>query len=114
MDKNHLKNQILLLIIFLSFFFLIIAYNLQKKLTETYLSYNSVVLTDRYGEIITLLPNKKGYRVQYIDKIPSHFKEFLIKKEDKYFYYHFGFNHVSILKQEFLNWASVKERVLVL
>jgi penicillin-binding protein 1C len=98
MDKNHLKNQILLLIIFLSFFFLIIAYNLQKKLTETYLSYNSVVLKDRYGEIITLLPNKKGYRVQYIDKIPSHFKEFLIKKEDKYFYYHFGFNPVSIFK----------------
>jgi penicillin-binding protein 1C len=98
MPKFNFKNVFVISFILLIFIFLIIAYSSQKKLVEIYESQNSIVIKDRNGEIISILPNKKGYRASYIDEIPPELKEFLIKKEDKYFYYHFGFNPFSIFQ----------------
>lgn len=72
--------------------FLTIGYHLQKKLITIYENQQSTIIEDRYGGEIAILPNEKGYWARYLEKIPSRFKELLIKKEDKYFYYHFGFN----------------------
>ena len=100
MPKFNFKKLVFfsLLLIFLAFSFLIWDYHFQKKLVEIYQSQNSIVIKDRNGEIISILPNKKGYRASYINEIPPELKEFLIKKEDKYFYYHFGFNPFSIFQ----------------
>jgi len=68
-------------------------------LTELYHKQASRVIKDRNGEIITLLPNEKGYRNYQIQEIPPKIKELLIKKEDRFFYYHFGFNPLSILQE---------------
>lgn len=100
MSKFNFKKFAFLssFLIFLIFFFLVLAYNYQKKLVEIYKNQNSIVIEDREGETISVLPNKKGYRAKYINEIPPRLKELLVKKEDKYFYEHFGFNPISIFQ----------------
>jgi len=94
--KYFLSFVIILFIGFVSF--LTSSYYLQKQLIDIYNEQNSVVIQDRTGEIIFIEPNEKGYWAEYLDKIPLRFKELLIKKEDKYFYYHFGINPWSTSK----------------
>ncbi len=81
----------LLFLIFLSFSFI-----WQKKLELLYQEMESQVIFDRNGKEIAILPNKRGNFARYLKEIPPPFEELLIKKEDKHFYYHFGFNPVSI------------------
>jgi penicillin-binding protein 1C len=97
--RTTLKKLFILLSLILLFSFFIWAYFQQKILTEIYQKQKSTVITDRNGEIIIVLPNQKGYRNQPIQEIPKRFKELLIKKEDRYFYYHFGFNPFSIFQE---------------
>jgi len=98
MKATFKKLFIFLSLIFL-FSFLIWTYFQQKFLTEIYQKQKSPVIFDRNGEIVIVLPNQKGYRNQPVQEIPKRFKELLIKKEDKYFYYHFGFNPFSIFQE---------------
>lgn len=86
----------LLLVSFISFF--IVGYYFQKQLMETYNKQSSVIIQDKTGEIISIKPNEKGYWTQNLDKISPRFKEFLLEKEDEYFYHHFGFNPWSIFR----------------
>lgn len=106
-----MKLWVKLILIFSLFLIttLSIFYQLQKKLIFIYESRESPIVLDRKGKEIALLPNERGDFVRYIDKIPPKFKELLIKKEDKYFYYHFGFNPVSTF-QAFLGRLGVSER----
>ncbi len=78
--------------------FLIVSYYLQNHLTGIYAKQNSLIIKDRNGEIILMQQNEKGYWAEYIDEIPVRFKELLIKKEDRYFAYHPGFNPWSMLQ----------------
>jgi len=78
--------------ILLAGFLLIASYNSQKQLLATYNHQNSIAVQDRKGEEIFIKPNPKEHWARYLNEIPPRFKELLIKKEDKYFYYHFGFN----------------------
>ncbi|OIO45625.1 MAG: hypothetical protein COY72_01030 [Candidatus Nealsonbacteria bacterium CG_4_10_14_0_8_um_filter_35_10] len=98
MPKFNFKNVSIIIFVLLICFFLIISSHSQKKLVEIYENQNSLVIKDREGETISVLPNKKGYRAQYINEIPPRLKELLVKKEDKYFYEHFGFNPISIFQ----------------
>jgi len=98
------KNFKIVLIISASlalFIFLLISYHCEKELIEIYNYQNSPLITDRKGEVIFVLPNQKGHKTQYLKEIPPRFKELLIKKEDKYFYGHFGFNPISISEAGF-------------
>lgn len=97
--KQTIKRIFLSIFLFFFFFFILWAYFQQKVLTELYHKQASRVIKDRNGEIITLLPNEKGYRNYQIQEIPPKIKELLIKKEDRFFYYHFGFNPLSILQE---------------
>ncbi len=92
-----MNKKLLILLIFIPFF-LVFAYFAQEKLVKIYQSQNSILVKDRKGETIFVLPNSKGYLAQYLKEIPPRLKELLIKKEDKYFYYHFGFNPISIFQ----------------
>ena len=57
----------------------------------------SIKIKDRNNQIIFTKPNPVGYYTEYSEEIPEKFKELLLKKEDKYFYYHFGVNPISSL-----------------
>jgi penicillin-binding protein 1C len=97
MRKFNFKWILIILFILISSFFLFSWY-LQKQLLTIYNEQNSIIVRDRKGQEIFILPNQKGNFARYLEKIPSRFKELLIKKEDKYFYSHFGFNPVSIFQ----------------
>ena len=60
----------------------------------------SILVYDKNGEVIYMgLTSDEKYRKwQKIEKISKKFKETIVLKEDKYFYYHFGFNPISILR----------------
>jgi len=89
--------------------FLLFSYSLDKQLLAIYNQQNSVRVKDREEKEIFILPNQKGYFSRYLDKIPLRLKELLIKKEDRYFYYHFGFNPWS-LSQAILGRLGVGQR----
>lgn len=53
---------------------------------------------DRSGELMRVLPNKKGYYLLPPVDTPPIFEAMLQKKEDQLFYYHIGFNPVRMLR----------------
>lgn len=75
--------------------FLLLGHLAQKKLLAEYDLQNSAIIKDRKGVEIMILKNQRGNFSRYLEKIPQKTKELLVKKEDKYFYYHFGFNPFS-------------------
>lgn len=83
------------------FIFLISGYFMQKQLIDIYKSNESFILKDRKNEEIAVLQNKNGYWARYSDLLPDRFKQLLLQKEDKYFYWHFGFNPISSLEAVF-------------
>jgi membrane peptidoglycan carboxypeptidase len=92
-----LKEIVIFLSIFCFFLFgFLFLYRLNQKLINIYSSLESQVVRDRFGNKILIKPNKKGYFAEYLNEVPPRFKKLLLKKEDKYFYFHFGFNPKSI------------------
>ena len=94
---KYKKNLGIALLLCLSAF-LVIGFFLQKQLVAIYSSQESMILKDRLDREIVILPNQRGYYARYLNEIPPRFKELLIKKEDRYFYYHFGFNPWSLFQ----------------
>ncbi len=93
-----ISGIILISLIIISSFFLPIGYHQAKSLVKTYQNLESAVVVDRKGEEIFLKPNDRGYWARYLEEIPPRLKELLLIKEDKYFYYHPGFNPISLTK----------------
>lgn len=108
---NFLKSKRMIIFGFTIFLFVFfnLNYYLQKQLIDIYKSRESIILKDRYGQEIFIKPNEKGNFARYLDEVPPWFKELLIKKEDKYFYYHFGFNPWSI-SQAGLGYLGIGNR----
>lgn len=102
LNQNNLKSKIFFKIgiVFLLavFLFLTVSYYLQRDLIANYDRQNSIIFKDRKGNELFILPNQKGYWARYVNKIPPRFEKLLIKKEDRYFYYHFGINPWSALR----------------
>lgn len=99
-SKNSLnsKNVLLIGFILLIIFLFVTSYYLQEQLLTIYQNRNSIVIKDRNEKEIFVKPNQKGYWTKYTNEIPPRFKELLIKKEDQYFYYHFGLNPWSTFR----------------
>ncbi|MDO8524658.1 MAG: transglycosylase domain-containing protein [bacterium] len=95
-----MKLKILLILIFgiLIVSGIITLGSLNAKLLAVYRSNQSFSLIDRNNNIFFISKNPKEYYAQYSDSIPPNFKTLLIKKEDRYFYWHFGFNFWGILQ----------------
>lgn len=93
--KKYVKI-IKLSLLFCVFIFFAASYYAQNQLEDIYKNRESKIIKDRNGREISILPNQNGYWARYSDNIPSRFKELLLKKEDRYFYYHPGFNPWSI------------------
>lgn len=81
--------------------FLFWLYILQKKMVEEYRNQQSLVVLDRNSEVLCLEPNEKGNYSQHVENVPEKFKELILEKEDKYFYWHFGINPVSAIRGAF-------------
>lgn len=81
--------------------FLTFEYFLQNQLTEIYQNQKSLVVLDRFDRTIFVKENQKGSYGFYINfsEIPENFRKLLLKKEDRFFYWHFGFNPISIAKE---------------
>lgn len=93
-----MRYKIAALIVFaivLSYFSLYGPYN---HLISLYKERSSTLVSDRNSENIYITPNAKGYYTKEIETIPEDFKNLLVKKEDKFFYYHKGINPFSILR----------------
>lgn len=97
MPKPKLKQTLIAAVIFLAIFYFT-TYWLQLKLISLYQKQQSPLILDRQDKIIAILPNSKGYYAYYLNSLPQKFKELLIKKEDKFFYYHPGFNPKSMFE----------------
>jgi penicillin-binding protein 1C len=112
LPKIQIDKKITFVVIFFLLFFLLLmaSYQAQKTMLSLYNSYASEIIKDRYGKIIYIKPNQKGYYAYYIDKIPARVKELLIQKEDKYFYYHLGLNPKSTFEAIFARLGLGKRR----
>jgi len=106
------KRKLLLIpiILFIPFIlgFFLFSFHLKNNLLSVYENNQSVEIRDRNNQIIFTKPNSAGYYAEYSDEIPGEFKMLLLKKEDKYFYYHFGVNPISSLRA--LYKYAVKEQ----
>ncbi|MCK4592486.1 transglycosylase domain-containing protein [Candidatus Parcubacteria bacterium] len=82
----------------------------KNELLVAYKNNRSISIKDRNNENIFIKPNHLGYYAEYSDEVPAQFKKLLIKKEDKYFYYHLGINPVSSLRA-FYNFLTGKKNL---
>ncbi len=105
--KNRLYIYITFCTPFVLFFLLSLIFPLPEfKLKQDY----STIYLDRNGELlrISLSPSGK-YRIKLpLDQISGYMKKGMVLYEDKYFFYHFGINPVSVLKACILNVKNKK------
>lgn len=99
MHKKKIKILTLVIILLiLSVTFFVLSHHAADKLTKIYNDRQSTLITDRQGNILSLESNKLGYYAQYSNNVPDNFKKLLLRKEDKYFYYHPGVNPISTIR----------------
>jgi len=79
----------------------LLSFKLKSELLFTYKNNQSIFIKDRNHKNIFIKPNHLGYYASYSNEIPIEFKKLLTKKEDKYFYHHFGINPISSLRASY-------------
>ncbi|MCS7200935.1 MAG: transglycosylase domain-containing protein [Patescibacteria group bacterium] len=77
---------------------LLVGYSLNKYLLYLYEKNRSAIAVDRNGNFLFIQPNKRGYFSFYDENFPSLIKELVLKKEDRFFYYHPGVNFFSTVE----------------
>ncbi len=82
---------------------------LNSQMQTIYQANQSFSIIDRNNNIIFSQKNTKGNYAPYLDSVPDNFKNALLQKEDKYFYWHFGFNFLGI-SQVALNKIGLSQR----
>lgn len=76
-------------------------WTLATEAERKYQALLSVIIYDRHGVALSIKENSKGHYVSPTSALPSEFREYLIKKEDRYFYYHPGINPFSTVRALF-------------
>lgn len=101
--SKKLKRVLLsLLFLFISFIILDTAFPLNPDI-----KYSRVVRSSEGKILSTFLSSDDKWRFYYTnDNISNTFKQSILFKEDKYYYYHFGFNPISIIRAAYLNIVS--------
>ncbi len=82
---------------------MVVFYILDQQLLKLYNNQESAIFFDRNNEIITILPNEKGYYNQYQQDLPKEISKLLVQKEDRLFYLHPGINPVSSFRAVLYN-----------
>ncbi|MBI3589344.1 MAG: transglycosylase domain-containing protein [Candidatus Liptonbacteria bacterium] len=104
---SRIKTSRIVIVLLLLFLVYGAVYPLNAELKSFYAKQFSPVIVDRNGERISLNPNYRGYYAEDVNQVPENFKELLIKKEDRFFYYHLGINPFSVFRdglQALLSW----------
>jgi len=78
--------------------FAAILWRMDSRLMAAYNANRSAVVTDTNGKTLARLPNAAGYYNEYLPEIPADFSKLLVQKEDRWFYWHKGFNPISIIQ----------------
>jgi len=94
--RIKLAKKLVFIILVFGFAILIVFNSLSEQLFHIYEARKSQIIKDRKGIEIAIFPNENGYWARYQDEFPQRIKELLIKKEDRFFNYHFGFNPKSM------------------
>lgn len=94
---NTIKRRWLVCII-LIFSLLLGMYALAQNALSRYQNLISVVVYDRNSVPLHIEENTKGLYVYPLTTLPNEFKTLLIKKEDRFFYYHLGINPFSTIR----------------
>jgi len=97
--KILLIATILIICLIVVFYFISIPFS--NNIIDRYHANQSTVIKDRNDQIIKIIQNDQEYTAIYLDNIPENFKDLLLQKEDKYFYYHPGINPGSSLRAVF-------------
>ena len=87
-------------LIIVSIFLTILASSLilSNPLIGTYESFSTYTITDRYNTPIYVSQNSDNNYFLPIDNYPDELKNIVLKKEDRFFYYHPGVNPFSLLR----------------
>ncbi len=96
--KNKLNFFIIIFIIFIIALSAIISSKLSGNLISEYQNRQSIIISDRNGKNILVKQNSIGNYAEYTNDISPRFKELLLRKEDKYFYFHLGINPASNIR----------------
>ncbi|MDD4351956.1 MAG: transglycosylase domain-containing protein [Candidatus Gracilibacteria bacterium] len=97
MRKKIIYTTLIILATTCLVFFAITA-KFSAELKEMYHNRESVIISDRNAEIISIEPNEAGYYADYVSEFPDELEELLLKQEDQYFYYHPGINLFSTIR----------------
>ncbi len=98
---KHKKKHIFLLILLVWYYFSL-PKNLFKESTST-------IIESKEGKLLGAKIAKDGqWRFPKRNSIPLKFEKCIVQFEDAYFYKHFGFNPISIVKAIKQNWNSDK------
>jgi len=97
-SKKNIPKRKYLITILVLFFIIFISYLLAKDAKEKYNSQLSTIIYDRHHTPLSVKENSKGHYVLPLENLPKDFTDLLIKKEDKYFYYHLGINPFSTVR----------------
>ncbi len=76
----------------------VLTYFIARDGIDRYHTLLSVVMYDRNGIPLTIKENPKGLYTYELTSLPEEFTTLLLKKEDRYFYYHPGINPFSTLR----------------
>ncbi|MBU6323286.1 MAG: transglycosylase domain-containing protein [Patescibacteria group bacterium] len=83
---------------FLAFVLLALAYGTDRMLLGAYARLESPATLDRNGLVLALAPNPKQEYGRYLDSLPPHVADLLVRKEDRFFYFLPGVNPVSMAR----------------
>lgn len=97
LNKKHFRVVAMAVLISMLGIYLL-TYPLATHLRAAINSVESSIIKDRNGNIINIQPNEHGYYARKLGHVPEDFKKLLIKKEDRFFYWHKGINPLSILR----------------
>lgn len=95
---SHNKKFVIGVMTLFALLIVISLYKSDQYLLQEYKNLESPVVEDRNGVILTIGPNLKQEYGRYVDDFPPRVKELLIKKEDRFFYWHPGVNPVSTIR----------------
>ena len=102
MRKISVRTKIVITVLFAVssglLFFLLWCAGLNTTLQERYAAAESARVSARDGTLLFLRPNANGYYCEYTAQIPENLKSLLVRKEDRFFYWHRGINQAAIIK----------------
>jgi membrane peptidoglycan carboxypeptidase len=93
----HRKDIVGIMAVVLTFAFFLL-YLGDRQLMSNYKKLESVATEDRTGAVLILERNSKGAFAQYEGSVPPRIKELLLRKEDRFFYFHPGINPLSVVR----------------